>query len=166
MTAIVRRSPFFSKPTEVVVANDVLTVRPYQIVVWLSVKLQDGLSRRFPAIVDTGLTLNLAIDEKQLTSWTGLESAKLRICGRTKIKNLQLALYEADLALHFNVPGRRDDLRTKSAYPLKLREGIVVYPRNEGPRLPLLGLRALSQNELVAKVDGKRKSVSIGRPWF
>ena len=50
-------------------------------------------------------------------------------------------------------------------YELSLREGIIIYPRGNplGPRLPLLGLRALVQNNLEMVIDGQRRELTIRR---
>ena len=39
------------------------------------------------------------------------------------------------------------------------KEGIVVYPDELGPRLPVLGLRALAANGLHLTVDGDERQV-------
>jgi len=66
MTAILDRCPFFDHPTEVVVAGESVLVRPFQIVVWVGLRVGEVLSSPFPAVVDTGLSLNLSIREEQL----------------------------------------------------------------------------------------------------
>ena len=42
---------------------------------------------------------------------------------------------------------------------LKLEEGIAIYPDDIGPRLPVLGLRALSRNRLHLAIDPERMRV-------
>lgn len=78
----------------------------------------------------------------------------MRIGGATARK------YEADLWIH-GVHG---------PYPLDMKGGIIVYPNDDNPaRLPILGLRAIVQNELTLTVDGKGRMVVLkapGWPWF
>jgi hypothetical protein len=42
---------------------------------------------------------------------------------------------------------------------LKLEEGIAIYPDDVGLRLPVLGLRALTQNQLHVAIDPERMQV-------
>ncbi len=48
-------------------------------------------------------------------------------------------------------------------FRLNLSEGIIIRPDEEVRRirLPLLGLRALTDNELVTTIDGARLEVTI-----
>ena len=80
--------------------------------------------------------------------------------GRSRINQQELRLYEASVAVHLNAAGQRDVFRGGEPYQLSLREGIIIYPRGNplGPRLPLLGLRALTQNNLETVIDGQRRS--------
>lgn len=120
MMSIVRRSPFFDVPTHVEVRGQPVLVRPFQLVVWVSIQ---GRGRLSPP------------------------------------------LYEASVAVHLNVAGQRDVFRGGDPCQLSLREGIIVYPRGNplGPRLPLLGLRALTENKLETVIDGERRELTIQR---
>ena len=165
MTSIIRRSPFFDVPTHVDVGGRPVLVRPFQVVVWVSIQARGRLSPRLPAILDTGFTLNFAIQEEHLRSWTNLTPDALRIIGRSRINQQDLRLYEAGVAVHPNAAGQRDILLGGEPYHLSLREGIIIYPRGNllGPRLPLLGLRALAQNNLETVIDGQRRDLTIRR---
>ena len=46
-----------------------------------------------------------------------------------------------------------------------MNEGITIYPEGapNTPRLPLLGLRAISRNGLRIVIDGKRREVTISK---
>ena len=46
---------------------------------------------------------------------------------------------------------------------LRLAKGVIVYPADGSnhPRLPLLGLRAIMDNNLKLTIDGKRDHVSL-----
>ena len=163
--SIVRRSPFFDVPTHVEIGGQPVLVRPFQLVVWVSIQARSRLSPRVPAILDTGFSLNFAIQEEHLRAWADLAPDLLRIIGRSRITQHDLRLYEADIAVHPNVAGWRDAFRGAEPFPLSLREGIVIYPRGHAlsPRLPLLGLRALAQNNLETVIDGRRREVTIRR---
>ena len=51
---------------------------------------------------------------------------------------------------------------------LRLEEGIIVYPADgsDHPRLPLLGLRAIMDNNLKLIIDGQWKHVSLRSPFW
>jgi hypothetical protein len=140
------------------------------VVVWVSIQARGRLSPRLPAILDTGFTLNFAIQEDHLRTWANLTPDALRIIGRSRINQQDLRLYEAGVAIHPNAAGQRDILLGDEPYHLSLREGIIVYPRGNlfGPRLPLLGLRALAQNNLETVIDGQQSELTIRRKrrWF
>lgn len=163
--SIVRRAPFFDVPTHMDVAGQSVLVRPFQLVVWVSIQIRGRLSPRFPAILDTGFSLNFAMQEEHLRSWTDLSPESLRVIGRSRINQHELRLYEASVVVHPNAPGQRDVFRGGEPYQLSLREGIIVYPRGNplGPRLPLLGLRALAENNLETVIDGQRRELTIRR---
>jgi hypothetical protein len=165
MRPIVDRSPFFQQPTHVNVGEQAVLVRPFQIVLWVSVEAGGRLSRRIPAILDTGFSLNFAIQQEQLRTWAGLSPGDFRVIGRSRISQQHLRLYGANIALHANVSGKRDEFRDVEPGRVALREGIVIYPSGSplGPRLPLLGLRALAQNHLVTVIDGQRCELTIRR---
>jgi hypothetical protein len=56
MMSIVRRSPFFDVPTHVEVRGQPVLVRPFQLVVWVSIQGRGRLSPPLPAILDTGFS--------------------------------------------------------------------------------------------------------------
>jgi hypothetical protein len=170
MTAILRRAPFYEEPTEVTVGDEQVIVRPFQIIVWVSVLASGKRSPRLPAVLDTAFNLTFAIVEPHLRTWVGLDPAELATIGRTRINKQYLELKRADVALHRNVRGERDRLTDQQPFELPLREGIAVYPPDhpQSPRLPLLGMRALVRNDLRLTIDGKRKTVNLDRlsRWF
>jgi hypothetical protein len=165
MMSIIRRSPFFDVPTNVEVRGQSVLVRPFQLVVWVSLQARGRSSPPLPAILDNGFSLNFAIQEEQLRSWGGLSPEDFRVIGRSRINHQDLRLYDANVAVHPNAAGQRDVFRGEAPYQLSLREGIIVYPRGNplGPRLPLLGLRALTQNKLETVIDGERRELTIRR---
>jgi len=118
-------------------------------------------------IFDSGYSLNLSIREEHLENWAGIKVSSLRVIGRTRINKQNLPLHRATIALHPNVAGKRDIFRGEPPYELRLREGIVVYPRGDplAPRLPLLGARALVQNDLITIIDGQRRELTFRTRW-
>jgi hypothetical protein len=69
--------------------------------------------------------------------------------------------YRADVWVHQNRPGQREP--ADGALALAMDRGITVVPDGTpgAPRLPLLGLRAISRNRLTLTIDGGRRRVSL-----
>ena len=87
MTTVLRQLPFFETPTAVSVGRERVTIKPYQIVVWVSLAARDPAileptTPRFPAVLDIGLSYNFAIGEELLRRWAGLHPQSLRALGR------------------------------------------------------------------------------------
>jgi hypothetical protein len=162
---ILNRLPYSSEPTTVGVLGDAMRVRPYQIVVWVSLDLRqvvdwDPRAPRFPAILDTGHSHNFSIRVGHLTRWAGLRPEALPRLGAMRERGQRVPLHAARLWLHANVRGTRD-LDERDPYHLAIEEGIAIYPDETGPRLPVLGLRALTLNRLRSVVDGDRRYVTL-----
>jgi hypothetical protein len=168
MPAILRDLPFSVQPSTLVAGDDVVVVRPYQIVLWVSVvshRFQElpPNAVRLPAILDTGLSHNFSIQSSQLQSWSRIPSDSLRVLRRARINRVDVPLYGADLWIHPNRPGERDRFTDARPFRLTLAQGIAVYPADTPgePRLPLLGLRALVKNNLHLTIDGKNRRVGL-----
>lgn len=168
MAAIIRQCPFFKEATQVDVAGEKVDIRPYQIILWMSITAGSRSSTPFPAILDIGHSLNFSIKEEQLHRWAGVLPAALKEIGRTTLNNRPVYLRRADVAMHRNVKGRRDELLSAPPFLLRLPEGIVVHSANDplSPRLPLLGLRALVHNRLHTTIDGRSLRVSVKQGIF
>jgi hypothetical protein len=143
-------------------------VKPYQIVVAVSVSLPamgdwDASMPRFPAILDTGNNHNLSISRGHLLRWAGLQPEALRVLGAMRERQQRIPLHAASVWLHRNRPGEQA-LRHREPVPLKLEEGIAIYPDDIGPRLPVLGLGALTHNQLHVAIDPERMRVNIRTP--
>jgi hypothetical protein len=147
---LVRNQPFFSTPTKVTVQGREVPVKADQIIVWVSLtaggtaRLDSG-TPRFPAIIDTGHTHNFSIQEQQLIQWAGLDPRALTKLGEIRVGNDRLPLFEVDLWLYRNLPGKTDLAAGRAPVCVELDAGVAVYPRSmdTAPRLPLLGLRAM-----------------------
>jgi hypothetical protein len=171
MTAILRKLPFFEQPTSVLVRGDQLAIKPYQIIVCVSLAYrgQDELAPntpRFPALLDLGLSYNFAMVEDQLLRWAGLHPQSLPVLGRARLSGLPADLLEAEVWVHCNQMGQRDLFSNQYPFRLELQRGIAVYPRDtpNAPRLPLLGLRTLRWTNLQLTVDCRACQVALRTP--
>ena len=169
---ILDRLPYWTeRAPPVVVSGQPMPVRRYQVIVWLSISVHrsvewDSRTPVFPAILDTGNNFTLALFRKQLIQWAGLHPQLLPELGRIREGGKVYPCHEARVWLHSNVPGRSDRRGDRPPLRLSLAEGIVVIP-DAGPRrphLPLLGLRALTENNLHLLIDGQRRQVSLRTP--
>jgi hypothetical protein len=168
---ILDRLPFSERRSEVWTPDRLATVKPYQIIVTVSLAVRELMKPdlgwpRFPAILDTGNNHNFAISEQHLRSWAGITPAESR--HHIRVQGRQVPLINAGLWLFPNEPG---DLAPSGRPPtrLALPEGIAVYPENlpNPARLPILGLRALVNNDLKLIINGKRCVVTLKTPgWF
>lgn len=150
MSLIVDRLPFFEEATYVESPSGSILVRPYQIVLWISLSVASRISSSFPAILDTGHTHNFSIREQQLAEWAPAMMTNLRTIGLARVNKQPVVLKEAGIVIHQNVPGTRE--RLAANHVLDLPQGIAVHGRTDpfGPRLPLLGMRALVRNQVVS----------------
>jgi len=167
---ILNRLPFFQGPSVVSTPDGIAEVKPYQIVVIVSLAarglmdLPEG-SPRFPAILDTGTNHNLSIRREHFGRWA---RQQLRQRGKVRIRGDDVPLVAGSVWIHPNRPGTRD-LAEGQAIRLEMREGLIVYPENapNPARLPILVLRALVRNHLKLIIDGKRCAVTLKTPdWF
>jgi len=163
MTLIVARCPFFEEPTEVHSAGGPVVVKRYQIVVWVSLSHAGQLSRRFPAVLDTGHSHNFSMKEEHLVIWAGWQARTLPTIGRARINKQPVILKEAKIAVYCNLLGSRDEIQAAPPHLLDVPEGIAIHADQDpfAPRLPLLGLRALVKNRLKLTIDGARLEASV-----
>ena len=168
MPTILRKLPFQRRPSAAVAADEVVTIRPYQIIVWVSLapKGQTTLppdTPRLPAILDTGHSHNFSIQEQHLARWARFTPGALQVLTRTRVNRVLVPQLAADVWIHPNQAGQRD--RFSGARPLRLElpGGITVFPAESpaGPRLPLLGLRALAWNRLHLILDGAADVITL-----
>jgi hypothetical protein len=165
---IIDRMPLGEGTSEVWTPDGIAVVKPCQIVVMVSLSEGDILepgSRRFPAILDTGLNHNFAIRHEHLDRWTAL---RLPTRKSVTIQKQEIPLAAAYVWVHRNVASTNSP---SDSQPIRLRtpEGIAVFPENapNPARLPILGLRALVRNNLTLIMDGKRRRVTLKTPgWF
>ena len=153
---------------EVVVRGRVIRVKWPQIIVWLSIDLRGGSKwqpgmPRFPAILDTGNTHSFFIRESHLLEWAGINTNAMREFGKIRVAGEFASQRLANLYMHRNIPGKRDESGDHAPFFLSMTKGIAVCPDNHprAPRLPLLGLHSLIENKLILKVDGVRNEISL-----
>ena len=168
MPTILRKCPFFETHTTALVAGGGVTVRPYQIIVWVSL---DPMGRpdlspnapRFPAILDSGHSHNFSIAEEHLARWAGFAPGALRTLGSVRITGRRVPLLAANVWIHRNQAGQRDVFAERPAFCIQLDSGIAVYPEGAPtiPRLPLLGLRGLRRAALQLHVDCRNCRVDL-----
>jgi len=148
---ILDRLPYCEEATLLSFHGGAVDIRPYQIVVW--VRLQRLL---FPAVLDTGFSGNLYLTATHLDSLGGI--AFLKQIGHVEVNRLVQPVFESNVWLHHNRPGTREP--TDQANPLTIDEGIIVAAEN-GPRIPLLGMKAITRSRLKLSVDGERREVTL-----
>lgn len=185
----IRNERFYPNQRTLAVLGGAVLVPPMALIVWVSLarnRLPEcpKVSRRFPVVVDTGFGHNLLIREKQATDWAGLTIAATGLlqgvvadASGYKLNRLQDCTFEgvsgatgtcpafwADLWLHSEAIGG-ESIR------LELPEGFVLCPTPTvlgsppGPRLPLLGGRALYVNDMKLVIDYKNLDFSLGAQY-
>jgi hypothetical protein len=170
MPKILDRLPIPTKDDIASVQGEMVRIKAHEIIVWVSLSMPNVVElapnvHRFPAILDIAHTHNFSIQEQHLIRWAGLRPEMLHVLGGIRQAGRRLPLHEADVWLHRNRPGQRDELLDRPPHRLILSRGIAVHPSESGfPRLPLLGLRAIVSNRLHLAVDGECQSVNLRAP--
>jgi len=165
---ILNRLPVITTDTLAYVGDEAVRFRDAQIIVWMSITSRkttelSPTTPRFPVILDTGHSRHFAIQEQHLVRWSGLRANSLPILGNIQNRDVEVTVLGANLWIYLNEPGR-STFTTKS-FKLDSMQGVEVFPdRNNHPRLPLLGLRAILSNHLQLTVDSKTKTVSLSTP--
>jgi hypothetical protein len=173
VSAILRDLPYSDQPSTVEVRGRTFAVKRDQIILWISLS-EKGLGQldprtpRFPAILDTGCNCNLLINQRQLATWAGIHPQHLPKLSSLNLAGERLSQFAANVWLHPNVRGQRDEFGAGPPYQLELLPGIAVYPARQGrplyPRLPLLGLRTFRLTGLQVCLDCHRLRLTIRTP--
>lgn len=171
MQVLVDQLPFFDRTTTLRIAGGpAVSVKDHQIVVWVSVT-QSGLpsipanTRRFPAIIDTRFNHNFLLQEQQLSDWGGIEPQSLVCVSQLIVRGNGVPLRDADVWIHQNQAGFRDQFTGATPFRLQLDNGIAVCSDAMNyPRLPLLGVRALKRNQLELILEGASSRFSLRIP--
>jgi len=130
---ILRQLPFFREPTQIRFPGGPVSVRAYQIIVWISVTESaqgelEPTTPRLPAILDTGHTHNFSIREGHLMQWARVNPRLLPPLRRIRLFGQHVTLFEANIWLYPNRYGMRDEFAQESPYSLELSGGIAVFP--------------------------------------
>src|SRR5437867_12666575 len=109
---IVDRLPYFTHRTEVATGSEKVRIRPYQIVVSVSIgpvgQLNwDSRTPAFPAILEPGNNHNFSIHDRQLQRWAGISPQLLPAAGAVREHGNRVPLHLATIWVHRNVRGAR-----------------------------------------------------------
>ena len=145
-----------------------VAITPHQPVCWVSLT-PAGLpahppqARPFPAVIDTGFNHNFLLRSRQFRARTGYELTldDFPIFDRLRTYGRRADLHEADLWLHPNVPGHRDQISRRPPIRLEMNLGVAVSPLADQPRLPLLGMLSIRENGLQLLIDGAQGRMSL-----
>ena len=155
--------PYYSEKTRVAVQGETVEVKAYQIIVWVSISSVetsewDSRIPRFPAILDIGNSHNFALTEKHLLKWAGIHAAGLPRLRWMRKEGKKVLLRSASLWL---------DTDDGNPFGLSIDDGIAVFD-SDWPRLPILGLRAVTNSKLQTFIYGDTKQVLIRTPpkWY
>ena len=144
---------YFSEKTKLTVKNEIVDIKAYQIIVWVSIAIKgtwdwDPRIPKIPAILDIGNTHNFALTRAHLVRWAGIHPDSLPTLNRVRESGRKGVLHSAGLWLHTD----------GDPFNVKVDEGIAVLD-DDWPRLPILGLRALTKNNLQTCIYGDTKRV-------
>lgn len=135
--------------------------------------------RRFPAILDIGLTDNFVISPLQLRMWMNMDWRDFPEEGAVRFYSgeIRVPSKRAFLWIHPNQYGWRDQLDPlRPAVRMEVTEGITIYGKGEqigddprttslrSPRLPLIGLRALTGMKAQLRIDSGSQKVWLDLP--
>src|SRR5262245_20247856 len=135
--------------SEIAIFGERVRLRANQLIIQLTITPKREWSSRpgavpFPAILDTGRTHSLIIQEHHLVEWARLRPDSLPVVGAVQERGRRILLRAAGIWVHPNQRGSRDHLADGPPIPLGGSEAIAVYPAGvDFPRLPVLGLRAV-----------------------
>jgi hypothetical protein len=125
----------------------------------------DGRTPVFWALLDTGCNTNLSIRDEDLTNLARLTRSQLptRASQGREINGIPVAVRDADVWIYKNKPGTPDLMPDVLPVPLRLNEGINIYPPESvrPDRPPLLGLGAIQAAGLRLCIDGAEQRLSL-----
>lgn len=122
---------------------------------WKSTVVRRQLAGRLP--------YNFAIRQSQLDLWLNLA---FKAVGDIRVSGATAPRYGANLWIHPNAKGIHS-LSGAQAIVIKLKGGMAVYPDENNPaRIPIMGMRAITWNQLKLMVDGKNGFVDLKQGWL
>jgi hypothetical protein len=167
MPRLLNRTPIPREVSEVVVRGERVRIRANQIIVWISLGARPTREltpavRAFPAVLDTGHTHTLSIQSRHLAEWAGLSIDSLPVTGMARERGRRITRRAARIWIRPSATGSQGPAADGPPFLLTNFEGIAVYPPElMFPRLPILGLRAISDNRLVLIVNGDRREATL-----
>ena len=166
MPVLLDRVPFPGESAQIAFRDERILIRADQIIAWVSLTIRritipNPLAIPFPVVIDTGLSHTMAIRRSHLISWAGLDPSLLGITGAVRDRGQRIPLRSANIWFHSNRCRSRDVDEDRPAFGLAAPRGIAVYPEGDFPRLPILGLRVIAENNLILNVDGPRREASL-----
>jgi hypothetical protein len=168
---ILDRLPIPENRTSLQFGNKYATVHRNQVLVWVSVHLAGAPEPeenipRFPALLDTGNNFAFSVQDRHLREWAGIDPGLLVALGDIEIDRQVVMRRRATVWLYPNMPGRQGVASGRPSLRLRMAKGIAVYSQDAvppGPRLPLLGLPALLENDLDLWLDPQRRQITVQR---
>jgi hypothetical protein len=131
------------------------TVKPGQVVVSLSLRIDGRSTIAFPAYLDTGHNHNFSISIDQLRFWLNVDASSLDYLGKLRINGEEAALRKADVLLYRNKKGLREISTQAYGFLFSEDRGIAVVPRTIH-HLPILGVRGILRQKLSLLFEGSR----------
>ena len=164
MKSILRDLPFFDHETKAAAPTGEVIVRPYQIVVWVSITRQhaaalDSATPRFPALLDTGNNHNFSLQHEHLLSWAGAEPANYFGRRRLFVAGQPVPLVSGNVWLHRNKAGERDSFSNRPAICLELPEGIRRGPAARAQRRATADARSTGVGPERTPAGDRRQAV-------
>lgn len=143
----------------------IVDVYHHQIVVAISLTTPEVAflaenASRFPAVLDTGFNDNLLITEHHLREWADIPLDQLE---KKQDVDDGIALHEGKIWMHRNVTLSRTEYLNESPFPIELKRGIFLARDDRGSRLPILGMKAPSDAQLIVTIDTVEEHVTIQR---
>jgi hypothetical protein len=173
MRRLLHRMPFTAVPNEITVQGQSVLIRANQIILWISLTLQrigepNPSAVPFPALLDIGLNRSFSIHSRHLIEWAELRPDALDVVGAVRDRGRRLLCRAVNVWVHPNSPGDQIRLAERPPVLLKVDDGMAVYPDGDFPRLPIVGLQAVADNDLILKVNGPRREASLRTPlkWW
>lgn len=97
MPVLLDRSPFGEHSSDVNFGSETVLIRADQVIVWVSLTPRripepNPLAVTFPAVIDTGFSHSFAINERQLTEWSGLSLETLGVLVSVRDRGQRISL--------------------------------------------------------------------------
>lgn len=177
MQSLLKSLPFRERSFSVQVGNARVEIRPFQILVWLTIcgkgdVAYDVRAPLIPAIFDAGFNGTFCIRDEHLRAWAGLDRRQFPVMGASRTNRGMGVIHRANIWLHRNVAETVEPAR-HGPFRLELHQGMLVFPASADalqddprPRLPLLGMQALHRNDLRLLIDFKRERVNLKKPFL